>query len=248
MAEKIAKTIEKQAYPGIKTSEIFGEVKRLLLKKTPQAGLKFNLKHGMKKLGPTGFVFEKFTGEIFEKLGYKVKINQFLPGRCVQDYEIDFIAQKNKLLYVGECKYRNLPGERVGSKEALANFARFSDILNGPYFKSNQYKNFKIKTIMVANTKFTKRAINYSTCVGAELLGWRYPKNKGLEYLIESQKLYPITILPSLNNYLADYFVSEKMMLAQDVLKINAGDLARKIKIPKSNIERLIQEAKILLK
>ncbi|MCK4781427.1 restriction endonuclease [Candidatus Parcubacteria bacterium] len=248
LAQKIAEIIEKQAYPGIKTSEIFKKVKQLLGQESPKAALKFNLKKAMQKLGPTGFIFEKFVGEIFEKLGYKVKINQFLPGGCIRDYEIDFIAQKNKLLYVGECKYRNLPGERVGSKDALANFARFSDILNGPYFKSNQYKNFKIKTIMVANTKFTKRAIDYSACVGAELLGWRYPKNKGLEYLIESQKLYPITILPSLNNYLADYLVSKKIMLAQDVLKINAENLASKLKIPKNKIQRLIQEAKTLLK
>ena len=247
LAQEIAEIIEKQIYSGIKTSDIFKKVKQLLHQRNPKVALKFNLKKAMQKLGPTGFVFEKFTAEIFQKLGYTIKINQFLPGRCIQDYEIDFIAQKDKLLYVGECKYRNLPGEKVGSKNALANYARFSDILNGSCFKSNQYKNFKIKTIIVTNTKFTKRTLNYSTCMDAELLGWRYPKNRGLEYLIESQKLYPITILPSLNNYLIDYFVSKKIILAQDVLKINAENLTKKLKIPKIRIERLIQEAKILL-
>ncbi len=209
--------------------------------------MKFNLKKAIQKLGPTGFPFEKFIGEIFQKLGYTVKINQFLPGKCIRDYEIDFIAQKDNLLYIGECKYRNLPGERVHSKDALANFARFLDILNSSYFNSKQYKNFKIKTILVTNTKFTKRTIDYSSCVGAELLGWRYPRNRGLEYLIESQGLYPITILSCLDKYMADYFVSKKIMLAQDILKIKPENLTRKLKIPKRKIDLLIKEARYLL-
>ena len=244
LAQKIAKIIEKEVYPGIKTSEIFGRIKRLL---HPKAALKFNLKKGMRKLGPTGFPFEKYIGEVLRESGFKVKINQYLPGFCLRSYEIDFVAEKNKLVYVGECKYRNLFGERVHSREVLENYARFLDILKGPYFRTKKYRDFKVKTMMATNTKFTNRARDYSYCTGIELLGWRCPKDKGLEYLIEKEKVYPITILPSLKSYLKDIFVSEKLMLAKDVLKINPQKFAKKFKISVKSFDTLIKEAKILL-
>jgi len=202
LSRKIAKVIEKEAYPGIRTSEIFQKVKKLLHQKTPGAALRFNLKEGMRKLGPTGFPFEKFIGGIFRKLH---------------------------------------------SKDALANHARFLDILNGPFFKTKKYKDFKIKTILVTNTKFTNRAKNYSNCVGVETLGWKIPRNKGLEYLIEKEKLYPVTILPSLNKYLRDVFVSEKIMLVEDVLKVDPQKFSKRFKISVKYLYPLIKEAKTLL-
>lgn len=247
LAEEIAETIKKETFPGIKTSFIYKTVKKLLSKKVPKSALIFSLKSGMRKLGPTGFPFEKYVGQIFKRLGYKVKINQHLPGRCIRSYEIDFVAEKDKLVYIGECKYRNLSGERVHSKDALANFARYIDILNGPCFEPKKYKNFKIKTIMVTNTKFTNRSIDYSRCMGVKLLGWKYPKNKGLEYLIEKRKLYPITILPSLKRFLIDIFVSERMILVEDILKINPQKFAKKFKIPIKHLYLPIKEAEILL-
>ena len=100
---------------------------------------------------------------------------------------------------------------------------------------------------MVTNTKFTARSMNYSRCMGVELLGWKCPKSRGLEYLIEKEKLYPVTVLPSLKGYLKDVFVSEKMMLAEDVLKIDPQRFAKKFKIPTKRFYPLIEEARILL-
>jgi len=248
LAREIAEAIEKEIFPGIETSAIYRKIKKLLSKKIPKSALKFSLKIGMRKLGPTGFPFEKYIGEVLKNSGFKIKINQSLPGFCLRGYEIDFIAEKDKLMYIGECKYRNFPGEKVHSGEVLENYARFLDILKGPYCKSKKSQNFKIKTMMVTNVKFTNRVSAYSRCVGIELLGWRYPKNKGLEYLIEKEKVYPITILPSLRGYLKDIFVSERIMLAKDVLRIDPQKFAKKFKISIKLLELLIKEAKILLK
>lgn len=201
----------------------------------------------MRRLGPTGFPFEKFIGAIFESLGFKVRINQYLPGFCIKDYEIDFLAEKDNLIYIGECKYRNVMGERVHSKDALVGHARFLDILNGPYFKSKKYKNFKIKSIIVTNAKFTSRTIDYSYCVNTELLGWKCPKNKGLEYLIEKENLYPITILPYFRGSLKNIFVFKKMMLVQDVLKIDPQSFAKEFKMSVERFNSLIKQARILL-
>jgi Holliday junction resolvase len=245
-AREIADIVKKKVYPGIKTSEIFKEMKKLLKKEIPNAGLRFNLKEGMRKLGPTGFPFEKFIGEVLKRIGFEVELNQYISGRCLGKYEIDFVAKKGREIYIGECKYRNLFGERVHLDDALSNFARFLDILKNPSFKSKKARGFKIKSLLVTNTKFTSRALNYCRCVGVELLGWRSPKNRGLEYLIEKEKLYPVTILPSLRGRLRDILSSEKMMLAEDLLKINPQKFAKKFNISLEQFGLLIKEAQVL--
>jgi len=247
LAEEIANIVAREGFSGIKTSDIFKKVKEMLGGRNSQSALRFSLKQAMKKLGPTGFLFEKYIGEVLKNNGFDVKINQYLPGHCIPSFEIDFLAQKENLVYVGECKYRNFSGERIHSNTALANYARFLDILNGSYFKTKKYSGLKIKTMLATNTKFTRRSRDYSECMNVELLGWRYPQDRGLEYFIESQKLYPITILPSLNNKLKEIFVLEKMMLAKDVLEIDSQKFVQKFKIPLESLNRLIKESKILL-
>ena len=247
LAKNIVRIIEREAYEGMKTLDIFRRVKELLYLKTPRASIRFSLKEGMRKLGPTGFPFERLVGEIFESLGYEVKMNQHISGFCLKDYEIDFVAKKGKSIYIVECKYRNLPGEKVHSKDALANYARFLDIQKGPYFKALQKQKYQVKTLMATNTKFTNDARNYSSCMGVGLLGWKYPKNEGLEYLIEKHKLYPVTILPSLAGYLKDTLISEGIILVKDILGIDSQKFVKQFKLPKNKIDSLIEEAKMLL-
>ena len=245
-AKRIAEIIKQEVVPGTKTIDIFKRVRQLLGEKDSQLALKFSLKEAIKKLGPDGFSFEKYVGRILESAGYKVKINQYLPGACLAGYEIDFLAAKGDLVYVGECKYRNSPGDRIDTKEMLAVYARFSDILSGSFFKNASEK--EIKAIMVTNTKFTSRAKRYARCKGIELLGWRHPKDAGLEYLIEKEKLYPITILPSLKKFLKDIFVSQKMMLAKDVLALDPANFTEGNNLPMESLDPLIKEASVLLK
>ena len=239
LAREISQAVGKEAYSGIKTSEIFSQVRQMLKQEAPEAALRFNLKKAIRKLGPTGFPFEKYIGEILSNQGYQIKLNQIIPGFCCE-YEIDFIAQKNSFFYIGECKYRNLFDGKVHSKDALANYARFLDISRGGFFK-----NKKLKSLLVTNTKFTSRAVNYSQCVGVELLGWKYPGNRGLEYLIEKKKLYPITILPSLNKYLAEILAQKGIMLAKDFLE--PARVIRKTKLSEKELNLLLKQARLLL-
>jgi hypothetical protein len=247
LAREIARIIEKDVFSGMETSDIYKRVRRLLARKNSKSYLRFSLKQAMRKLGPTGFPFEKYVGEMFKELGFSVKLNQSLSGKCVAGYEIDFLAEKDNIVYIGECKYRNLQSNRIHTNTALANHARFMDILNHALLKQGKYKNYTKKTIIVTNTKFTTRAKRYSRCVNTKLLGWKEPKNNSLENIIEKQKFYPITILPSLKSRVKDAFVSQKMMLARDVLRINPRKFSKKFKIPLSNLESLTKEAKILL-
>jgi hypothetical protein len=158
------------------------------------------------------------------------------------------LARKKDLLYIGECKYRNLPQEEaIHSNVVLANFARFSDLKDGNFLKQKKFSNLRIKTILVTNAKFSLDSIKFSQCKDTELLGWRYPKNNGLEYLIESQNLYPITILPSLKNYLAEIFVLKNIMLVKNLLRLNIFNFSKENKIPLNYLEALVKEGKILL-
>jgi len=235
LAHKIMTELEKQAYSGIKTSDIYEEVRKRLREENSRAGLRYNLKKALKELGPSGFPFEKYIGEVFTHLGYKVKINQFLAGKCCT-HEIDFVVEKDGLIYIGECKYRNLLGGIVHSKDALANYARFLDIK----------ERSEMKSIMVTNSRFTSRAIKYCNCVGVDVLGWKIPK-RGLEYIIENNKLYPITILNSLNRDLAKIFVDKGIMLIKDLLDRDINDLSRITNISQKKLKPLITEASLLL-
>lgn len=247
LAKTIAENVQQNIYPGIKTSEIFKKVKNLLAKKNSKAAIRFSLKKAIQKLGPTGFPFEKYIGAIFKSSGFEVRLNEYLEGLCLR-YEIDLLAQKENLFYVGECKYRNLLQEGViHSNITLANFARFLDLKDGKFLKQEKFRNFEIKTILVTNAKFSLDSIKFSLCRNVDLLGWRYPENKGLEYFIETQNLYPITILPSLNNELIKIFVSENIMLVKDLLKLDSIKFSKEMKIPLNCLENLIKEAKILL-
>lgn len=245
LAREIADLIKKEAYPGIKTLEIYKKIKKLLRKKHPKVGILYSLKEAMRKLGPTGFPFERYIGEILRKKGYKVKIHQFLSGKCALNYEIDIIAQKGKLIYVGECKYHSLASQRVDLKIALYNFARFLDIKKGEF--SQKYKGFKIKSLLVTNTKFTSQVKRYAKCVGIYLLGWNYPKEKGLEKIIEKSKAFPVTILPSFKNYMKDIFSQKNLMLVEDLITKDIGEILKETHISKREILSLKREAQLLL-
>jgi len=237
VALKIAKEIEKEAFDGISTSQIFDRVFELLLEKSPQSAIKFNLKKAMEKLGPTGFPFEKFVAKIFEFEGFEVKTNQIIPGACTS-YEIDFLAKKENLVYIGECKFRQEPGGRVDLQVALANYARFLDIQKGKFLNSK----VEYKSILTTNAKFTTEAIKYSECVGVELLGWKYPRSGGLEFLIEKNKLYPITILPSVTHRIANELIFQGIVLVKDIFE----EKFNRLKIP--NKQKILKEGEILFK
>ena len=239
LAKIVTKEVERKSHNGIKTSDIHKNVQRLLKKENLKLSLRYNLKRSIRELGPSGFPFEKYIGGIFSELRYKTKINQFITGKCCV-HEIDFTAEKDGVLYIGECKYRNLPGAKVHSKDALANYARFLDIQGDDPLK-------KIKSILVTNTRLTSRAEKYSGCVGVDVLGWKTPKGKGLEYIIETHNLYPVTILPSLKKGIAEIFIEKKIILVRDLLNKNLDQLIRITKLRPRDLDPLITESQTLL-
>ncbi|MCK9393842.1 MAG: restriction endonuclease [Candidatus Paceibacterota bacterium] len=245
VVSKVLSDVKKNIFPDIKTSEIFKLAKSSLEKEQLKFALRFSLKESIKSLGPAGFFFEKYIAEVFKQYGYEIKVDQTISGKCI-NYEMDIIAKKDKVIYLGECKYRNRAGEKIDVNVCLKEFALLYDVRSGNYFSGSP--DCSIQSLIVTNTKFTEQAIKYAECKRIYLLGWRYPKEGGLEKLIEDKKLYPITILPSFKKYLMDFFVSKNMMLAKDVLEIkDIVKFAETAKISKKSINDLYRDARALL-
>ncbi|MDD5696639.1 MAG: restriction endonuclease, partial [Candidatus Pacebacteria bacterium] len=241
LAEKVGKEIEALIYPGIKTKEIFRAVKSILKKESVETSMRFSLRDGIRTLGPAGFGFEKYASEIFSDHGYAVKTNEWLKGKCI-DYETDILIEKNNVLFIAECKYKNKPGEKVDVGVCLKVFASFFDIKNSGHLKEKE-----IKPLVVTNAKFTNKAITYGKCQGVELLGWNYPQDNGLERLIESKNLYPVTVLPSFKGCFMDIFASECIMTVKDVLDMDIEKFSQKAKISKAQLKSLKAEAELLV-
>jgi hypothetical protein len=239
LAHKISKEIEAKVYSGIKTKEIFKNIKSSLKKENLKTAIRFSLKEGIRKLGPAGFMFEKYISDVFKDNGYTVSTNKWIKGKCI-DYETDVLIEKNRIVHIAECKYRNQLGERVDVGVCLKVYATFLDIKNGNRFKQ------EIRPMVITNAKFTTKAINYSKCQGIELLGWNYPLDNGLEYLIESKNLYPVTVLPSFNNNFIDVFSSNDIMTIKDIICLDIEKFSKKTKIPVVQLEKLKKEAQTL--
>ncbi|MBP8591260.1 hypothetical protein KBI33_02190 [Candidatus Shapirobacteria bacterium] len=246
LAKKIADEISLMVYPGIPTALIHEEVLKHLHKQEPKAEIRFSLKKAIQRLGPTGFPFEKYVGALFEAQGWEVSLNQSLKGYCLT-YEIDFLAEKEKEVLVGECKFRQtLAKQKINTEIILANYAKFLDLKKGKLFKTPLFRQKKVNFILVSDAKFTSQTQKFARCYQLKLLGWRYPEDRGLEHLIESQNLYPVTILPSLDDDMARHCFEEKIILVKDLLR-KWPDFTKKVNLslPKANI--ILEEAKILL-
>ncbi|MDO8524555.1 MAG: hypothetical protein Q7R99_02920 [bacterium] len=257
LSREIAKEVERKIYNGIPTFEIFKEVKSLLNQAQPVFGLKFNLKQAMRSLGPDGFGFEKYVAALLRMVGYKVKLNQFISGKCLSQYEIDFTAEQADIFKIGECKYHSQAGMAVDQEVALANHARFEDILQGNFALSKTGQapleaglltgqGKKVSGLLVTNTRFSTRAIKYSECSGVELWGWKYPVNNGLEVFIDKNKLYPITILPSFQKQWTSVFNNRNIILAGDILKIDLQRLSQEEGISQELLNKVATEARVL--
>jgi len=234
LARQIAEDIEKQVYEGMKTSDIYKLVKKGLNREDKSSGYRFTLKQAIKDLGPSGFPFEKYVADIYEAHGYDIKTNVKVSGKYAT-HELDFVARKGKDVLIGECKFRKSSSDNIDLKTALRVHARWMDLMGGTHFKG-----LNVKAIIVTNSRFSSQVIRYCNGHGIELLGWRYPKEGGLEKMIEDEKLYPITILPSFRRGLIDDFCKERIMLAKDVMNnISIVD--------KNTLEKLRKEASLLV-
>ena len=230
-ANEIVSKVKAKIHDGIRTREILDMALGLLKRKDPIVGARYDLKRAVMNLGPTGFPFEQFFAEVLEHHGYETKIGQIIKGKIIT-HEVDVVAKKDSN-YMIECKYHNSLGINTNIKVALYIYARFLDL----------NKKFDYPWL-ATNTRFSTKAIKYANHVGMKLTSWEYPKEECLRELITKKKLYPITILKSVNNQTKIKLSKANIMLAIDLSKYTLEELKKKTGISENVLKKILEEAK----
>src|SRR5687768_7074750 len=107
--KEILANVRSKLYKGIPTKKIYRIAFNQLKTNSKPVAAKYHLKKGIMELGPSGYPFELFIGEILKRQGYKTRVGEIVMGKCVS-HEIDVIAEKNNDHFMIECKYHNQPG------------------------------------------------------------------------------------------------------------------------------------------
>lgn len=218
LTNEIIAEIEKGLYPGISTEKIYRKAFMILkARKARPATNKYKLKQAIMELGPSGFPFEKYIGEILKTKGYSVQVGQVVQGHCVS-HEVDVVAEKSNEIIMIECKFHNNSGHNSDVKTSLYIHSRFRDI-EKQLKKSPEYQDKIFKGWIVTNTKFTEDATKFGVCSGLNLLSWDFPEKDNLRELIEGSVLYPITTLSTITEAEKQKLLNMKMVLCSDVPK-----------------------------
>ena len=245
LANRVVDKVEAKIYDGITTRDIYRIAFGILSKeKSPIASI-YDLKGAIMRLGPAGYNFETYVGEIMKDRGHNVMLRQNIRGLCVE-HEIDVISEERPNSYtLIECKYHNRDGICTGLKSVLYTYARYLDLCKG--WKLN-ICNIQFESVMLAtNTQFSDKAIQYGECKDMKLLGWRYPKGGGINVMIDEKKLYPITILRDMDPKSKRRFSDANILMIKDLLNTTPEDLSLKTRITEIKLKGFIEEARELV-
>lgn len=210
ITERITQSIRGILFEGITTEIIYKEAFKQLRQYSNSLAGRYKLKEALLELGPSGYPFEKFIGELLKRLGYQTATGVIVKGNCIS-HEIDVIAEKYDEHFMIECKFHNRKGHKCNVKVPLYIQSRFKDVeikwRNQPGHQDKLHRAW-----VVTNTRFTTDALQYGKCVGLKLLSWDFPANNGLKDLISHVNLHPVTSLSTLSNQ------KKKLLLEQNVV------------------------------
>lgn len=242
-AQVILAEVRNRLYDGITTKKIYRIAFSLLKEKSRHLAARYHLKQAIMELGPSGFPFERYIGELLRHKGYSVQIGKILQGLCVT-HEIDVIAVKGDEHLLIECKYHNFPGVSCDVKVSLYIHARYRDVVAGLEKQSDS------QTInqgwVVANTRFTDDALAYANCAGIVALGWDYPEKNGLKERIDQSGLYPVTCLTSLTKAEKQKLLESGIVLCKEL--DNNPKLLQSVGVKPSRISVVLREVHELCK
>ncbi|PAU94275.1 ATPase [Aliifodinibius salipaludis] len=213
--DRIANAISGILYDGISTQEIYKRAFRLLRQYSDRSAGRYKLKEALLELGPTGYPFEKFVGELLKRLGYHTETGIVVEGNCVS-HEIDVIAEKDDKHFMIECKFHNRKGHTCNVKVPLYIQSRFQDVERN-WSNQSGHEDKQHQGWVVTNTRFTKDALQYGNCIGLKLLSWDYPQNNGLKDLISQVNLHPVTCLSTLSKKDKQQLLQQNVIFCQQL-------------------------------
>ncbi len=224
--------------PGMRTEDIYHRAFEMLKKEaaTPIAA-RYSIKRAVFALGPSGFPFEQFLAAVMRGHGWSTQTGVALNGRCAP-HEVDVLAEKNGRRIGIEAKFHNDAGGKTDIKDALYVKARYEDLKTTHEASSRVDEGW-----LVTNTRFTRNAIRYSQCSNLKLIGWDYPRTRGLLQLIEDAHVHPLTCLTSLSDSEKHRLLEQRIVLCKDV---QTKHLLQEYGVKPDRIPHVIDEAKRL--
>jgi hypothetical protein len=215
--ESIIRDVESSLYDGISSKKIYDRAFALLRKKQLGVAARYKLKNAMMELGPTGYPFEFFVGQVFKLQGFQVEVGQILQGHCVT-HEVDVIATMGKEQHFIECKYYQHTGKNANVQVPLYIRSRVDDLIS---YRKNlpQYAGYTFHGGVVTNTRFTSDAISFGECTGLHLMSWDYPKGKGLREFIDMEGIFPITVLTKLLKVEKQQLMDQGIVICSQLLE-----------------------------
>lgn len=235
----ILNEIEKELYDGITTRKIYYKAYALLKNISSGAAGRYRLKEAIMQLGPTGFPFEKFVGELFSYQGYRVQTGEIVQGKCVS-HEVDVVAEKDKEVLMLECKFHAMAGRKSDVKVSLYIHSRFEDIREKRKENPENNRNRACRGGLVTNTKFTGDAIDYGTCAGLQMISWDYPGSGSLKNRIDISGLFPITCLFSLRKPEKKQLIDRGVVMCKELCE--DPELIRSLGVSNTRFNRIRQE------
>lgn len=236
----VLKEVKGDIRHGMPTNLIYKQAYNHLRQIEKPAALRYSLKRAVMDLGPSGFPFEDFIGEIFKAKGFNVETGSIMQGSCVE-HEVDLVAQNDKKYLIGEVKFHNELGIKSDIKVALYVNSRFEDIRK---YRSERGERTIDEGWLITNTKFTKAAVQYANCKGLKVLSWTYPRYGNLQDLIEETKIHPITTLTTLSKSEKNALLQNKIILCKSIQE-NEKSLSS-IGITGMKLSRVLEEGKML--
>ena len=238
--ESVIREVGNNLVDGMSTRKVYQLAYAILRKKSKKAAGKYRLKKAIFELGPTGYPFERFVGELLKSQGYKVEVGTIVRGLCVQ-HEVDVIAEKEDRRYIIECKFHSDQSTKSDVKVSLYFHSRFLDIKRQWEKQAENHLLFH-QGWLVTNTRFTDDALKYGECAGLKMISWDHPSKGSLRDRIDMSGLHPITALQSLTKK------EKQMLLEQDIVLCRDLDAAvlEKAGVRQSVFNRILKEAETL--
>lgn len=241
-AEEIIDQVVSRIKPYTSTKKIFRLAHKYLRQYNRSSMLRYSLKNALTKLGPTGYPFERYVGELLRQYGYRVRVGLIMDGKCVR-HEVDVYAERDRETVFIECKFRNSAESAPDVKVAMYFHSRFQDLRAAI---SPRTEKKKFSGWLVTNTRFTSDALQYGSCSGLVLKSWRHPEKEGLEKMIEEKKMYPVTVMSGLSSAQIRKLMEHRIILMKDMASMASEDIAKLLSVPEKRAGDIREQAERL--
>src|SRR5574344_727153 len=240
--EFVLSDVKSALFEGMSTKRIYDMAFALLRKSKLGHAARYRLKKAMMEMGPTGYPFEYFIGEVFKLKGFQTEIGQVLQGHCVT-HEVDVLATKGNQEHFVECKYYQSTGKNANVQVPMYIRSRVDDLIK---FRKElpQFKDYQFQGWVATNTRFTGDAISFGECTGLNLLSWDYPVNKGLKEIIDAEHIFPITVLTRMLNAEKHQLMDQGIVLCRQIM--NNPEVLESIGMPPNRQQKIYDEIRQL--